>query len=97
MADTYVDMDKLKSIAADLKSQAASLSNLSGTLSTAAGDVSKGWSDENSTRFSQKFGQFSTATGALITEINNYAAFLTDAADKYESAQKNALNTMGGA
>lgn len=97
MADTYVDMDKLKSVASDLKSQAASLSNLSGTLSTAAGDVSKGWSDDNSTRFSQKFGDFSTATGALIAEINSYADFLTDSAEKYESAQQNALNTMGGA
>ena len=96
MADTYVDIDKLKSVAGDLKSQASSLKTLSGTLSSAGGQVSGGWSDSNSKKFAKKFSKFSEDTGKLITEIENYANFVSSAADKYEAAQKNALSQMGG-
>ena len=97
MADnSYVDMGILRDTATQLKTAATELTTLSGTLGTAGGDVSNGWSDDNSAKFAQRFGEFSEATGKLIAEISNYASFLEDSAGKYEAAQQSALSSLGG-
>lgn len=99
MAGTsYVNMDSLKEISNNMKSSAGLLTTYISEFSTAAGNVTNGWSDdENSAIFSQKISEFSTAVNSLITEINQYAAFITDCVDnKYGPAQSDALNTMGG-
>ncbi len=98
MALSYVNMEKLSTIASNIQTAVPLLTNYLSEFSTGAGNVTKGWSDdENSAIFSQKVSEFSTATTALIGEIDAYSKFISDCvSNKYTPSQENAKNTMAG-